>query len=141
MALGDYDIAVIGGGIIGLATAMIVAREHREYSLAVLEKESEVGLHQTGHNSGVIHAGIYYQPGSRKADFCSRGGRMLREFCDDRGIEYRLCGKLIVARDESELPGLAELHRRGVATGVEGLEIGPVHASSCAPGHRGMLTC
>jgi len=123
MALGDYDIAVIGGGIIGLATAMIVAREHREYSVAVLEKESEVGLHQTGHNSGVIHAGIYYQPGSRKADFCSRGGRMLREFCDDRGIEYRLCGKLIVAKDESELPRLAELHRRGVANGVDGLEI------------------
>ena len=123
MALGDYDIAVIGGGIIGLATAMIVGREHREYSVAVLEKESEVGLHQTGHNSGVIHAGIYYKPGSRKADFCSRGGRMLREFCDDHGIQYRLCGKLIVAKDESELPRLAELHRRGVANGVEGLEI------------------
>ena len=123
MALGDYDIVVIGGGIIGLATAMIVAREHRGHSVAVLEKESEVGRHQTGHNSGVIHAGIYYQPGSRKADFCSRGGRMLREFCDERGIEYRLCGKLIVAKDESELPRLAELHRRGVANGVEGLEI------------------
>ncbi len=123
MALGDYDIAVIGGGIIGLATAMIVAREHRRYSVAVLEKEPQIGRHQTGHNSGVIHAGIYYKPGSRKAEFCSRGGRMLREFCDDRGIEYQLCGKLIVARDESELPRLAELHRRGVANGAENLEL------------------
>ena len=102
---------------------MIIAREHRGTSVAVLEKESEAGRHQTGHNSGVIHAGIYYSPGSHKADFCSRGGRMLREFCDERGIEYKLCGKLIIARDESELARLDELHRRGAANGVEGLEI------------------
>ena len=117
------DIAIIGGGIIGLATAMRLTQEYPDRKVAVIEKEAEVARHQTGHNSGVIHAGIYYAPGSQKANFCSTGGRLLREFCDERGIEYEMCGKLIVAINESEVPGLEELHRRGTANGAEGLEI------------------
>ena len=123
MTLGTYDVVVIGAGIVGLATAMTISRRHPALRIAVLEKEAEVGLHQTGHNSGVIHAGIYYPPGTQKADFCSRGAAMLRRFCDERGVEYRLCGKVIVALDDSEVPRLEELHRRGVANGAEGLEM------------------
>ena len=120
------DIAIIGGGIIGLATAMRLTQEHPDRKVAVIEKEPEVAVHQTGHNSGVIHAGIYYAPGSQKANFCSTGGRLLREFCDARGIEYEMCGKLIVAVNESEVPVLEELYRRGTANGAEGLAvIGP----------------
>ncbi len=122
----SYDIAIIGGGIIGLATAMRLTQEHPDQRVAVIEKESVIAQHQTGHNSGVIHAGIYYAPGSQKANFCSTGGKLLRDFCDERGIEYEMCGKLIVAIDDSEVPGLEELHRRGTANGAEGLElIGP----------------
>ena len=123
MSFQKYDIGVIGGGIIGLATAMWLTQELPRYKVVVLEKESEVARHQTGHNSGVIHAGIYYAPGSQKANFCSTGGRMLREFCDRHGIEYEMCGKVIVATDESEVPRLEELYRRGTANGAEGLEI------------------
>ncbi len=119
----EYDIAIIGGGIIGLATAMRLAQEFPRYRVAVLEKEAEVAQHQTGHNSGVIHAGIYYAPGSQKANFCSTGGTLLREFCDERGIEYEMCGKLIVAIDDSEVPRLEELFRRGTANGAQGLEM------------------
>ena len=121
--LASYDICIIGGGIIGLATAMRVTQEYPRLRVAVLEKEREVALHQTGHNSGVIHAGIYYAPGSSKANFCAAGGQMLRRFCDARGIQYKMCGKVIVAIDESELPMLHELHRRGVANGAQGLEV------------------
>ncbi len=123
MGFREYDIGVIGGGIIGLATAMRLTQEYPRYKVVVLEKEPDVAQHQTGRNSGVIHAGIYYSPGSQKADFCSVGGRMLRRFCDERGIEYSICGKLIVAIDKSETPLLDELHRRGTANGAQGLEI------------------
>ena len=123
MGLGEYDIGVIGGGIIGLATAMTLTRQFPQYKVAVLEKEPEVARHQTGHNSGVIHAGIYYAQGTKKASFCSEGGKMLRRFCDEHGIEYRMCGKLIVATKESELPRLHELHARGKANGAQGLEL------------------
>ena len=98
MSRTEYDITVIGGGIIGLATAMRLTQEFPDLRVAVLEKEPEIALHQTGHNSGVIHAGIYYEPGSQKANFCSIGGRMLRDFCDERGIEYKMCGKLIIGK-------------------------------------------
>ena len=122
----NYDIAIIGGGIIGLATAMRITQEHPDQKVVVIEKESVVAQHQTGHNSGVIHAGIYYAPGSQKANFCSTGGRLLREFCDERGVEYEMCGKIIVAVNDSEVPGLEELYRRGTENGAEGLElIGP----------------
>ena len=119
----NYDVAIIGGGIIGLATAMRISQEHPDRKVAVVEKEDEIALHQTGHNSGVIHAGIYYAPGSQKANFCSTGGKLLREFCDERGIEYDMCGKLIVAIDDSEVPGLEELYRRGTENGAEGLRL------------------
>ena len=118
-----YDVSVVGGGIIGLATAMRLTEALPRIKVAVLEKETEVARHQTGHNSGVIHAGIYYAPNSQKANFCSTGGRMLRRFCEERGIEYEMCGKVIVATDESELSRLEELYRRGVANGAEGLQM------------------
>ena len=118
-----YDIAVIGGGIIGLATARQLVLDHPDRRIGVLEKEAEVATHQTGHNSGVIHAGIYYAPGSQKANFCAIGSKMLRKYCDERGIPYDMCGKVIVATDETEVPLLEELHRRGTANGAEGLEI------------------
>ena len=123
MSQRDYDIAVIGGGIIGLATAMRLTEEFPRYRVVVLEKEDKVARHQTGHNSGVIHAGIYYALGSQKANLCATGGGMLREFCDRHGIEYEMCGKVIVATDESEIPRLEELYRRGVENGAQGLKM------------------
>ena len=118
-----YDIAVIGGGIIGLATAMRFIQEFPRRRTIVLEKESAVAQHQTGHNSGVIHAGVYYTPGSQKANFCAAGGAMLRRFADERGIPYEDCGKVIVAANEAERTRLEEVYRRGLANGVKGLEV------------------
>ena len=118
-----YDVAVIGGGIIGLATAMTLARRHPDRRFVVLEKEGEIAQHQTGHNSGVIHAGIYYAPGSQKAGFCYTGNLELRKYCDERGIGYEMCGKVVVATDESEVPRLHDLFARGKANGVERLEL------------------
>ena len=118
-----YDIAIIGGGIIGLATALELSTRYPRYKTVVLEKEAELATHQTGHNSGVIHSGIYYRPGSLKARNCVAGGRALLEFCQDNGVEYQMCGKVIVATDRSELAGLDELYRRGTANGVPGLRM------------------
>lgn len=115
------DIAVIGAGIVGLAAARELAHRHPRASIAVVDKEPELGRHQTGRNSGVIHAGIYYKPGSLKAQLCVSGARELYDFCDRHEIAAERCGKLIVALDESELPGLDELERRGIANGVPGL--------------------
>ena len=130
----NYDIAVIGAGIIGLATAMRLAEEYPRYKIVVLEKDGEVAQHQTGHNSGVIHAGIYYAPGSQKANFCSTGGRLLRQFCDERDIEYEMCGKVIVAITDEEVPRLQDLFERGTANGAEGLEmIGPERLAELEP--------
>ena len=115
------DIAVVGGGILGLAVARELGRRDPARRIVVLEREAQVGEHQTGHNSGVVHAGIYYAPGSLKARLCVEGVRELRAYCEERGIAYDACGKLIVALGEHELPGLDELERRGIANGVPGL--------------------
>jgi (S)-2-hydroxyglutarate dehydrogenase len=121
--LPDCDLLIIGAGILGLATAREVLHRRPQTSLIVVDKELAIGQHQTGHNSGVIHSGIYYAPGSLKARLCVSGGRLLTQYCDEHGIPYDRCGKVIVALNESELPRLEELYRRGVANGVEGLEV------------------
>jgi len=112
---------VIGGGIVGLATARSLA-DKGVGSLVVLEAENELALHQTGRNSGVIHSGLYYRPGSDKARFCASGRGALYRFCDDNEIAYRRCGKLVVAVDDSELPALDRLAERADANGLEGVE-------------------
>jgi 2-hydroxyglutarate dehydrogenase len=116
------DLAIVGGGIVGLAVARELGRRHPRRTVCVLEREPELGTHQTGHNSGVIHAGVYYVPGSLKARLCVQGARELYEYCEQRGIEYERCGKLIVATDRSELERLDELERRGRANEVPGLQ-------------------
>jgi (S)-2-hydroxyglutarate dehydrogenase len=117
----DWDVVVVGAGILGLATARELLRREPEARVCVLEREPSIAAHQTGHNSGVIHAGIYYAPGSLKARLCVEGARELYALCDEHGIAYERCGKLIVALDAGELPGLDELERRGRANGVPGL--------------------
>lgn len=116
-------IAIVGAGIVGLATAHALRQRFPGSAILVLEKETAVGRHQTGHNSGVIHAGIYYKPGSHKATLCVRGVRLLKEFCDAHAIRYENCGKVIVASDAGEVPRLEELLRRGNANGVPGLQM------------------
>jgi 2-hydroxyglutarate dehydrogenase len=117
----EADIAVVGAGIVGLAVARELARRDPRRRVVVLEREDRVGAHQTGRNSGVAHAGIYYAPGSLKARLCVEGVRELAAYCDARGLAYERCGKLIVALDHGELPALDELARRGEANGVPGL--------------------
>lgn len=119
--MADTDLVVVGGGIIGLATALALLEQSPGLRVTVLEKEPGLALHQSGHNSGVVHAGLYYPPGSLKASLCREGRGALELFCRDHAIPLRRCGKLVVAVDESELDGLAELTRRGVANGLEGL--------------------
>jgi (S)-2-hydroxyglutarate dehydrogenase len=115
------ELAIVGGGILGLALARELSRRHRRLSVCVLERETELGAHQTGHNSGVIHAGVYYAPGSLKARLCVQGARELYEYCDEHGVPHEACGKLIVATREAEVARLRELERRGMANGVPGL--------------------
>src|SRR6476661_10230773 len=129
-----YDIAIVGSGIVGLATAMELLGRHPRLKLAILEKEAAIGQHQTGHNSGVIHSGIYYAPGSLKARLCVAGRIKLLAFCDAHAIPYDLCGKVIVATDAEELPRLDQLAERGRANGVAGLEmIGPERLRELEP--------
>jgi L-2-hydroxyglutarate oxidase LhgO len=111
-------VVIVGGGILGLATARLLAHEH---SVTVLEKEPMVGAHQTGHNSGVVHAGLYYQPGSLKARLCRRGVDLMRAFCQERGLPYDECGKVVVALDEREQACLDNLEQRARANDVPGL--------------------
>jgi len=114
-------VVVVGGGILGLATARLIAREQPGAEVVVLEKEPQLALHQTARNSGVVHAGIYYEPGSLKARLCRRGVTLLRAFCAERGLPYEACGKLVVALDAAELPRLDRLEQRARANGVPGL--------------------
>jgi L-2-hydroxyglutarate oxidase len=120
--MADFDLIVIGGGIVGLATAYQLLLRKPGLRLAVLEKERELGTHQTGHNSGVLHAGLYYTPGSRKALLCREGKAAVERFAEEHEIPFELCGKLVVALDASELEALAGIRRRAEANGVEGLE-------------------
>jgi len=114
----QYDIAIVGGGIVGLATAYHFALHYPDKSVAVLEKEHDVATHQTGRNSGVIHSGIYYRPGSLKAWNCREGNRKLVEFCEREGVPYDVCGKVIVAVDERERPRLRAIYERGIENGI-----------------------
>ena len=118
-----FDISIIGGGIVGLATAMYAQEKYPDKKISVFEKEDVLAKHQTGNNSGVIHAGIYYQPTSQKAKFCWPGSLLLRDFCDRNEIKYEMCGKLIVATDDSEIGRLNNLYERGKQNGVTGLKL------------------
>lgn len=118
-----YDIIVIGGGIVGLATALNLQQQQPKLKLLILEKESSLAAHQTGHNSGVIHSGIYYKPGSLKARNCIEGYKLLLDFCRREDIPFELCGKVIVATSPAELPQLDTIYRRGQENGLQNLKM------------------
>uniref|UniRef100_A0A1B0DFD5 L-2-hydroxyglutarate dehydrogenase, mitochondrial n=1 Tax=Phlebotomus papatasi TaxID=29031 RepID=A0A1B0DFD5_PHLPP len=118
-----YDLLVIGGGIVGAASAREILQRHPNLKVALAEKENAFAQHQSGHNSGVIHAGIYYKPGTLKAKLCVEGLKMSYNYFDQRGIPYKKCGKLIVATDESQLKSLNDLYDRGIANGVPDLQM------------------
>lgn len=125
MGTGTWDVVVVGGGIVGAATAMAILEKYR-VSLCVLEAEEHLAFHQTGHNSGVIHSGLYYRPGSLKAQNCKEGREAMYRFCQEYGIPHEKCGKLVVAVHREEIPRLEELERRGKANGLVGLRrMGP----------------
>jgi L-2-hydroxyglutarate oxidase LhgO len=117
------DLAIVGGGIVGLGTALALTETYPRLRVAVLDKEARLAGHQTGHNSGVIHSGIYYKPGSLKARLCVDGARRMKQFCDTHGIKWESCGKVIVATDEKELPRLSTIYERGQANGLAGLKM------------------
>ena len=116
-------LVIVGGGIIGLATALAAIRLYPEMGVVVLEKEDRVGTHQSGRNSGVVHSGVFYRPGSAKVSLCVEGAAAMPRFCEENGMPLLRCGKLIVAAEPGEVPGLEEIHRRGVANGVRGLAL------------------
>ena len=132
-------IAVVGGGILGLSAARALVFRAPRVRVVVLEKEQAIGLHQTGRASGVVHSGVYYTPGSLKARLCVQGAAELAAFCEERRIDFRRCGKVIVARTPAEVPRLEELHRRAVANGVERVEaIGPERLAELEPNVAGV---
>lgn len=118
-----YDVIIVGGGIVGLATCLQLLKRKPDLKIAVIEKENKVASHQTGHNSGVIHSGIYYKPGSLKAQYCRRGYDLLLQFCDEHSVPYDICGKIIIAVQTDEIPRLDQLFARGLANGLNGLRI------------------
>jgi L-2-hydroxyglutarate oxidase len=135
----DFDIVVIGGGIVGLATAYKITLNHPDVCIAVLEKEEELATHQTGHNSGVIHSGLYYEPGSNKAITCAKGRKELVTFAKEHKIPYEICGKIIVATHDKELENLERVFQNGVENGIEGLEkINPDEIKEIEPFCRGI---
>ena len=128
-----YDFVIIGGGIVGLSTGMALGKRYPDSRILVLEKESNWAFHQTGNNSGVIHSGIYYKPGSFKAKFCRDGCRSMVEFCQEHGIAHEVCGKVIVATKEEELPRLENLYKRGLENGIETKKISPDEVKEIEP--------
>lgn len=134
-----YDVAVVGGGILGLATSLELLRRRPALRLILLEKERALALHQTGHNSGVLHAGLYYAPGSRKARLCREGKAEVEKFAREHDIPFERCGKLVVALDASELERLSAIREKGMANGVPGLEeIGPERMREIEPHAAGV---
>jgi L-2-hydroxyglutarate oxidase len=134
-----YDLTIIGGGIVGLASALKILAGYPSLRLLLLEKEAQLARHQTGNNSGVIHSGLYYRPGSLKARSCVAGRKALIAFCDENSVPYEICGKVVVATSEEELPRLEELHRRGNANGLQGLAlIGPERLKELEPHATGI---
>ncbi len=121
MTTAKFDVAILGGGIVGMATARELLIRQPRLALIVLEAEDRLAAHQTGNNSGVIHSGLYYKPGSLKARYCVEGREELYQFCREHGIAHDRCGKIVVATRQEHLPALQELHRRGVANGLQGL--------------------
>ncbi|NET71102.1 MAG: L-2-hydroxyglutarate oxidase [Sphaerospermopsis sp. SIO1G2] len=128
-----YDFAIIGGGIIGLSTALNLGKRYPEARILVLEKENTWAFHQTGNNSGVIHSGIYYKPGSFKAKFCRDGSHSMVEFCQEHDIEHEICGKVIVATEPEEIPRLEKLYQRGIENGLEVKRISPEEVREVEP--------
>ena len=118
----DVDIAIIGGGIVGLATAYQLTQRSPQLTIAILEKEEGLAQHQTGHNSGVIHSGLYYRPGSLKARTCTAGRKALVEFAKKHKIPHEICGKIVVATSPREIPRLEQLYERGQQNGIEGFQ-------------------
>lgn len=134
-----YDVVMVGAGILGIATARELHQRMPALRIAVLDKEPAVGRHQSGHNSGVLHAGVYYQPGSLKAELCVRGKAMMEAYAEEHGIPFETCGKLIVALDPSELGRLDDLEARGRANGVPGLRmLGPEQLREIEPHAAGI---
>lgn len=139
---GRADVAIIGAGIVGLATALRLLERKPDLAVVVLEKEATIASHQTGHNSGVLHAGLYYRPGSLKARLCREGKADLEAYCEAHAVPLERCGKLVIASRESELPRLETLRERAMANGVPGLEeVGPQRIRELEPhavGIRGL---
>ena len=133
-----YDYAVVGGGIVGLATGLALTARYPSARLLILEKETSWGVHQTGHNSGVIHSGVYYKPGSLKAALCREGNRAMVEFCRTHGIPHDVCGKVVVATGEEELPLMRTLLERGKANGIAVREITAAELREIEPHVRGI---
>ena len=129
-----YDLTIVGGGIVGLATGLAVQRAHPDLKLLILEKEKELARHQTGHNSGVLHSGVYYAPGSLKARLCTRGRGEMVDFAREHGLAHDVCGKIITATEESELPRLRHILDTGRRNGLDGLRlIGPAEIREFEP--------
>src|SRR5690625_3853413 len=133
-----YDFVIIGGGIVGLSTGVALYDRFPKAKIAVIEKENEIASHQTGNNSGVIHSGIYYTPGSFKARFAKQGSQEMQEFCKKHDIDYDMCGKVIVATRPEELPLLDDLYERGLENELAIEKIGPEQLKEIEPHVAGL---